>query len=221
MLKHEEIWRAIDHLAAMHRLTPSGLARRAGLDPTTFNKSKRLAKDGKARWPSTESLAKILNATGASITEFIGLMRNGGGPPKENGAKDNGESGAHSIPLLLLGEPPPQGLFDPSGRLMAERLERIEAPDIGIVDAFAIKIAGIGYQPTYRSGDILIAAPAAEPEGGSRALLVMKDGSVLLREVLHRTGDEVIVRPVNKSGEVDVLRASSVATMARIVWARQ
>jgi phage repressor protein C with HTH and peptisase S24 domain len=187
MLKHEEIWRAIDHLAAMHRLTPSGLARRAGLDPTTFNKSKRLAKDGKARWPSTESLAKILNATGASITEFIGLMRNGGGPPKENGAKDNGESGAHSIPLLLLGEPPPQGLFDPSGRLMAERLERIEAPDIGIVDAFAIKIAGIGYQPTYRSGDILIAAP----------------------------------RPVNKSGEVDVLRASSVATMARIVWARQ
>jgi phage repressor protein C with HTH and peptisase S24 domain len=216
MLKHEEIWRAIDTLAAQHRLTPSGLARRAGLDPTTFNKSKRMAKGGKERWPSTESLAKVLNATGASMTEFIGLMgRDEPHPP------DNGATGVRSIPLLPLGEPAPEGLFDASGQLLAGKLERIEAPDIGIADAFAIKIVGIGHQPTYRSGDILIAAPDTEPEGGSRALLVMNDGSVVLREVLHRTGDEVIVRPVNKSGEVDVLRASSVVSMARIVWARQ
>ena len=216
MLKHEEIWRAIDHLAALHRLTPSGLARRAGLDPTTFNKSKRTAKGGKERWPSTESVAKILNATGASMAEFIGLMEGDTPSPKGNGG-----AGVRTIPLLPLGETLPDGLFDQSGRLVTGMLERIEAPDIGDADAFAIRIVGIGYQPTYRSGDVLIAAPTAAPESGSRALLVLSDGSVVLREVLHRTGDEVIVRPVNKSGEVDVLRAGGVLSMARILWARQ
>ena len=47
MLKHTDIWRAIDRLAAQHGLSASGLARRAGLDPTTFNKSKRTTNDGK------------------------------------------------------------------------------------------------------------------------------------------------------------------------------
>ena len=53
MLSHDKIWAAIDRLAERHQLTPSGLARRAGLDPTSFNKSKRIASDGRMRWPST------------------------------------------------------------------------------------------------------------------------------------------------------------------------
>jgi phage repressor protein C with HTH and peptisase S24 domain len=67
MLKHSDIWHAVDRLAARYSMSPSGLARRAGLDPTTFNKSKRITREGKQRWPNTESIAKILEATGASI----------------------------------------------------------------------------------------------------------------------------------------------------------
>src|SRR5437868_14466861 len=77
MLTHPQIWRAIDALAAQHGMSPSGLAKLAGLDPTTFNKSKRGASHGKLRWPSTESLAKILSATGASLEEFIALVNEG------------------------------------------------------------------------------------------------------------------------------------------------
>ncbi|MFK7901863.1 MAG: helix-turn-helix transcriptional regulator, partial [Nitratireductor sp.] len=39
MLSHNRIWAAIDALATSNNLSPSGLARRAGLDPTSFNKS--------------------------------------------------------------------------------------------------------------------------------------------------------------------------------------
>ena len=77
MLSHERIWSAIDALAARHGLSPSGLARRAGLDPTTFNKSKRNAADGRPRWPSTESLSKILDATNTGLDAFTALV---GGP---------------------------------------------------------------------------------------------------------------------------------------------
>lgn len=72
MLRHADIWRAIDALASSHGMTASGLARRAGLDPTTFNKSKRITRDGKPRWPSTESVSKILQATESSLDEFTG-----------------------------------------------------------------------------------------------------------------------------------------------------
>ncbi len=78
MLSHRQIWTAIDALAARHSLSASGLARRAGLDPTTFNRSKRAGSDGRLRWPNTESIAKILEATGSTMDEFIGLMREPG-----------------------------------------------------------------------------------------------------------------------------------------------
>src|SRR5471032_19376 len=77
MLTHSQIWRALDALAAQHGTSPSGLAKLAGLDPTTFNKSKRGAANGKLRWPSTESLAKVLSATGAGLDEFVALVEGG------------------------------------------------------------------------------------------------------------------------------------------------
>src|SRR5580658_3564877 len=83
MLTHAQIWSAIDGLARRSGLSPSGLAKRAGLDPTTFNKSKRITPDGRARWPSTESVAKSLAATGASLDQFVALISESAHPPAE------------------------------------------------------------------------------------------------------------------------------------------
>ena len=71
MLTHHQIWTALDRLAEHAGLSPSGLAKRAGLDPTTFNKSKRITNDGRERWPSTESVAKALAATNTAIDAFV------------------------------------------------------------------------------------------------------------------------------------------------------
>src|ERR1700691_5051286 len=80
MLTHAQVWSAVDRLAARAGLSASGLARRAGLDPTTFNKSKRITASGRARWPSTESIAKALTATGTPVEIFVELINSGGGP---------------------------------------------------------------------------------------------------------------------------------------------
>ena len=74
ILTHESIWNAIEKFAELNGFTCSGLACHGGLDATTFNKSKRFDKYGKPRWPSTNSLAKIINATGKSPEEFIRLL---------------------------------------------------------------------------------------------------------------------------------------------------
>src|SRR5215218_8227920 len=74
MLSHARIWAAVDRLAEKYGLSASGLARKAGLDPTSFNRSKRTSPEGRDRWPSTESVAKILRATGASVEDFLRLV---------------------------------------------------------------------------------------------------------------------------------------------------
>lgn len=74
MFTHPQIWAAIDALAAANGFSTSGLAKKSGLDSTTFNRSKRIGPGGKPRWPSTESLARVLSVTGVSLGDFARLM---------------------------------------------------------------------------------------------------------------------------------------------------
>src|SRR5918993_2140417 len=78
MLTHPQIWAAIDRLAERYGLSASGLARKSGLDATSFNRSKRTSPEGRDRWPSTESIAKILRATGATLEDFLRLVEPAG-----------------------------------------------------------------------------------------------------------------------------------------------
>lgn len=70
-MTHNQIWRAIDMFAHEQGLSCSGLAKKCGLDPTTFNKSKRLSVFGQERWPTMASIAKVLNATHATPNDFF------------------------------------------------------------------------------------------------------------------------------------------------------
>ena len=87
MFSHEDIWNGIDRLATAHDLSTSGLAKKAGLDPTTFNKSKRQTPEGKPRWPSTESLSKILSVTGATLSDLTELIESKGKKPSHTADK--------------------------------------------------------------------------------------------------------------------------------------
>jgi len=74
-LTHAKVWRAIDRTADAHGFSPSGLAKAAQLDPTAFNKSKRFSPTRKPRWPSVETVAKVLNCVGDSVEDFVKRLR--------------------------------------------------------------------------------------------------------------------------------------------------
>ena len=131
MLRHSDIWRAIDRLAAEHGMSASGLARRAGLDPTTFNKSKRVTREGKLRWPSTESVSKILTATSAPIGEFISYIG------------EEGSAGVYrNIPLIGMAQAGNDGFFDDAGYPAGVGWDEIPFPEVGDPNAYALEIAG-------------------------------------------------------------------------------
>src|SRR5256885_7851292 len=73
-LRSEDFWRALDIIARDQGLSPSALARKAGLDPTTFNRSKRGGLNGDGRWPSSSSIALVLETVDMSLIEFARLV---------------------------------------------------------------------------------------------------------------------------------------------------
>ncbi|WP_457093376.1 hypothetical protein [Microvirga sp. P5_D2] len=74
MFSHKQIWAAIDTVAQAGGMSAAALAKRAGLDPTAFNPSKRVSSDGRERWPSTETLAKALKAANLDLKALADII---------------------------------------------------------------------------------------------------------------------------------------------------
>jgi phage repressor protein C with HTH and peptisase S24 domain len=167
-LTHGQIWSALDRLAERNDLSASGLARRAGLDPTTFNKSKRVTSDGRERWPSTESVAKALAATNSSIDTFVQLI---------------GDSArtVQSVPLLGFAEAGASGHFDDFGHPAGRGWDEVALPSAGDAHAYALEISGDQMKPAYRDGDVIVVSPGTPIRRGDRVVVKTRAGEILLR----------------------------------------
>ncbi len=209
MLTHADIWSAIDRLAQENRLTASGLARRAGLDPTTFNRSKRITKEGKARWPSTESISKILEATDSSFSHFVGLVR-----------PDQTTAHQQTVPLTDLRALEADRRFNASGYPVGGDWDEIALPRIADPHAFAVEVTDNQMEPVYQDGDILIVSPSTAPRRGDRVLVRTTKGEIFIRRLLRHTAKRVELQPLAAGGDLS-LPIDEVASLARIVWASQ
>ena len=209
MLTHAQIWTAIERLAERAQLSPSGLAKRAGLDPTTFNRSKRVTPDGRARWPSTESIAKILTATGTSIDTFVGLIR------------DPARASARPVPLLGMAQAGTGGFFDDAGFPAGGGWDEISFPAIDDEHAYALEISGESMLPAYRDGDIIVVSPTAPVRRGDRVVVKTREGEVMAKELKRRTGKLIELKSLNADHPDRQLATSDVLWIARIVWASQ
>jgi len=210
MLKHADIWRAIDRLATKHGMSASGLARRSGLDPTTFNKSKRITKEGKQRWPSTESVSKVLAATGDSLAEFVALM-----------GEENASILAQRVPVIGYAQAGDKGYFDDAGYPTGSGWDEVLFPQIGDQHAFALEISGSSMEPIYRDGDTIVVSPAAGIRRGDRVVVKTKDGEVMAKELSRQSARKIELASLNKDHPDRSLGVEEIDWMARIVWASQ
>lgn len=214
MLSHTQVWAAIDGLAKRNGLSPSGLAKRAGLDPTTFNPSKRFANDGRPRWPSTESLAKILEATGEPLNEFVsGIV-----PPGTALAQPDGY---RQLPYTGLPEASHEGTFDENGAPAGANWNRLSFPDPSAKGLFALEVKGDQMLPLYRDGDVIIVAPGMPLRRGDRVIVKprRKTPSVLL---LHQRTDQAMeFFPPDRKRRLLRLRHGDIDWVGRIIWASQ
>lgn len=209
MLTHAQIWSAIDRLAARAGMSPSGLAKKAGLDPTTFNKSKRVTPDGRARWPSTESVAKSLAATATTVNEFVDLIA------------DSARGPAQAVPLIGFAEAGSGGYFDDGGFPVGKGWEEIAFPAVNDENAYALEISGDSMKPAYRDGDVIVVSPAAAIRRGDRVVVKTKRGEVMVKELRRKTAKSIELKSLNPEHTDRTLAMNDVLWVARIVWASQ
>ncbi|CAK0760670.1 DNA-binding protein [uncultured Gammaproteobacteria bacterium] len=211
MLKHADIWQALDRLAAAKSLSASALARSSGLDPTTFNRSKRITGEGKLRWPSTESIAKVLEATGASFAEFVGLVED-----------THSEAVVQQrVPVIGYAQAGSSGFFDDAGYPAGSGWDELHFPSLGDPHAYALEISGDSMEPLYRDGDTIIVSPAAGIRRGDRVVVKSRQGEVMAKQLVRETATRIELRSVNPAHPDRVFQRSEVSWIARIIWASQ
>jgi phage repressor protein C with HTH and peptisase S24 domain len=209
MLTHSDIWNAVDRLAEKSGLTASGLAKAAGLDPTTFNKSKRITPEGRPRWPSTESVAKSLQATNTTFDTFVSLVTNRGG------------ASTQAIPLIGLAQAGSGGYFDDAGFPVGKGWDEIAFPAVNDEHAYALEISGSSMEPAYRDGTIVMVSPTSPVRRGDRVVVKTRNGEVMAKELKRRTSKTVELRSFNPDHKERTLSVDDVVWIARIMWASQ
>lgn len=213
MLSHQAIWNGIDSLAQRHGLTASGLARLAGLDATAFNKSKRVGKDGRERWPSTESIAKILQATRESFDSFAA----GGGAYLQGTTASMGST----VPLLGFAQAGAGGYFDSAGFPSGQGWDEVRLPSASDEGTYALEVSGDSMLPLYRDGDVIIVSPGAQLRRGDRVVVRTRGGEVMVKLLYRQTPKLVELHSVNPEHPNRQIETADIEWIARIVWASQ
>jgi phage repressor protein C with HTH and peptisase S24 domain len=209
MLTHSDIWNAVDRLAARAGLSASGLAKKAGLDPTTFNKSKRVTPEGRPRWPSTESVAKSLQATNTTVDTFVSLIT------------DRGGASTQAVPLIGLAQAGTGGFFDDAGFPAGKGWDEIAFPAVNDEHAYALEVSGSSMEPAYRDGTIVMVSPTSPVRRGDRVVVKTRNGEVMAKELKRRTSKTIELRSLNSDHKERTLAADDVQWIARIMWASQ
>ena len=209
-LTHARLWKAIDGLARREGISVSALARRAGLDATSFNPSKRFGPGDppRPRWPSTESVTRILEATGASLADFATLA-------------DDAPPLPATLPLLGLAKAGEDGFFDDAGLPVGDGWDQTELPRPG-AGRFSLRITGDSMTPLYREGDIVIVdQEATQVRRGDRVVARLATGETVAKELTGLTARAVTLSSINPDYPPRVVPRRDIEWMARILWVSQ
>lgn len=217
MFKHNEIWVAIDRLANHAGYSTSGLAKKAGLDPTSFNKSKRMSPEGKPRWPSTESLSKILSVTNVTMNDFITLTQ------VDIIAEQTQNNKRASIPVVGCAQAGEHGYFDDAGYPQGAGWDYVDLPALSPKDGstYALEVSGDSMEPLYRNGDIIVVSPEGSIRKGDRVVTKTKDGQVMVKELIRQTTSKIELRSINPDHDDIILESSQIEWIARVLWVSQ
>lgn len=218
MLTHKNIWHAIDRLADSFGYSPSGLAKQSGLDATSFNKSKRISPDGKPRWPSTESISRILLATGATMSDFLSLI------DSEDGIERTSPRPLNAIPVIGLAQAGRKGYFDEDGLPTGEEWDEVRFPEFDTNSGrhiYALEVSGDSMAPLYRKGDILVISPNAPLRRGDRIVVRTLEGEVMVKELQRKTSKRFDLKSLNPAHKDCTLSTDEIDWFGRVIWVSQ
>jgi len=209
-LSHDRLWSALDTLARRQGLSASALARKAGLDATAFNPSKRYGPGTppRPRWPSTESLNRILEVTGMSLADFAALA-------------DDAPARVATAPLLGMAQAGSDGFFDDAGLPTGDGWDPTDLPSPRD-SLFSLLISGDSMAPLYRPGDrVLVDRERTDVRKGDRVVARIRSGETLAKQIEAISSRSVTLGSINPAYPPRILDRPEIDWMARILWVSQ
>ena len=198
MFTHDEIWMAMDRLAEAKGLSPSGLARLAGLDATAFNRSKRISPNGKPRWPSTESIAKILDVTDSTMSDLFSLM--------------NPQADTKAIPVIGFAALN-------SGRIAPAKNHDTLPASLNVSSAcVAVTLEDNLLAPLFRDGATLVIDPSAKPKADDRVVFYTTDKQLKGGIVTASAKRGYTIALPESDDSAATYAEGDLAWIARILW---
>lgn len=190
-------------------MTPSRLAQMSGLDPALLSQGRRKRPDGTFRWPSLETLSRILNRFDMTMDDFSGLMF--GDPAAKAG---------FMLPCLNLYAASDDGHFDKNNLPIRSKWLKVDFPDLRDPNCFGLIVDTDRYEPVYRENALLVCSPAHQVRRGDRIAFKAEDGYVRLATLVRQSTFTTDLASI-LTEDVETLPTASLIWTARIAWARQ
>ncbi len=208
-MESDEIWNAIDKLAKINNMSPSAMAKKAGLNSTTFNKSKRIGPDGKKRWPSFESINKLIVAFNISLLDFYNIANPKN--PNQNTLWPN------LLPVCnysnLKNEKIEQNTFVTSDWPKTAFPGRDE-------NLYMLELDISNFEPFYNNGSNLIISKHTDIRKNDMVIIISKNGTVTIGKFFRQTMEYIELLPINAKASAKQ-SLSKIKMINRIVWASQ
>ena len=235
MLSHKRLWHAIDALAAREGVSTSSLARMAGLDASIFNRSKRFQPNGRPRWPSTESIARILDATHLSVEAFfvqllcerrcvvwsyqdiLDQKAAGDIPPLDHTALGQPRLGGHEIDALNGTTPHQSPDPEATAALMREAL----SPDERV---FLLRIEEDRFKPFYKEGVTFLLGLCCPLAEGDRVIFFCPNAEKsdpIVGDISIDSKGAFSLVPLNQTEMALPVTDDNKVHIAKILWASQ
>jgi phage repressor protein C with HTH and peptisase S24 domain len=160
-------------------------------------------------------VAKVLNATGASLEAFTSLV-SGARTLASNLARP-----ARQVPLIGFAQAGGEGFFDDGGFPVGGGWDEVSLPEIADPNAYALEISGDSMEPVYRDGDLVIVSPSAPIRRGDRVVMRTNKGEVMAKQLTRRSARRVELKSLNPAHPDYSFDLTEVAWVHRVIWASQ
>jgi hypothetical protein len=201
MISQETFWGVFDEIAKRNGIALSAMSVQTGLDKTSLLPSKR-HHNGEMRWPSTETLARVLNGMGMTERELAEILAGNAITTYTTG-----------VPATTMSRLISKKAFNDNGE---RKLDAWEVVDLPIADSDTWVVMVDRHQPDIRDNAQVMVSDKSEIRPGDR-VLVVSDAFTGFGKLRRQTATTTVIQDT-ETGDDHILQTPEVQKLSRVLW---
>jgi phage repressor protein C with HTH and peptisase S24 domain len=208
----KRLWETIKELADERHMSMSALAKKAGLDASSFNQRRRFGPDGEPRWPQFPTVLSAMKALDVNFVDFAKAV---------TGDADH----IVRVPLMTMDEMREGVDVEAVIKEVADNpkteIDTIDFPGVLKGDRiYEVIIRGNDYEPIYRDKTRLMMNVDDRPQRDDLVLIATTREAAVYKLELA-TNKSIVAREHRLNGRKLQFTRKEVVHMHKVIWASQ